>query len=111
MQELVRSQKVTDEDKKQTVLEIIADRYCKQILHAALKEPMSAMEISSERKIPISTVYRRLQMLHDAKLLSISGSISRDGKKYFLYRSRVRSISLRCDLDATSVELVPNPSA
>jgi predicted transcriptional regulator len=66
------------------------------------------MEISSEKKIPISTVYRRLQTLYDAKLLAISGSINQDGKKYFLYKSRVKSISLKCDLEVTSIEFVPN---
>ena len=68
------------------------------------------MEISSEKKIPISTVYRRLQTLYDAKLLAISGSINQDGKKYFLYKSKVKSISLRCDLEETSIELVSNSS-
>ena len=63
-----------------------------------------------KKKIPISTVYRRLQTLYDAKLLAISGSINQDGKKYFLYKSRVKSISLQCDLEVTSIELVPNTS-
>lgn len=110
MQELIQSQKIMDEDRKQVILEILADKYCKLILHNTLEKPKSAMEISSEKKIPISTVYRRLQTLYDAKLLAISGSINQDGKKYFLYKSRVKSISLKCDLEVTTVELVPNTS-
>ena len=110
MQELIQSQKIMDEDRKQVILEILADKYCKLILHNTLEKPKSAMEISSEKKIPISTVYRRLQTLYDAKLLAISGSINQDGKKYFLYKSRVKSISLKCDLEITTVELVPNIS-
>ena len=108
MQELVQSQKIMDDERKQVILEILADKYCKLILHNALEKPKSAMEISSEKKIPISTVYRRLQTLYDAKLLAISGSINQDGKKYFLYKSRVKSISLKCDLEVTSIEFVPN---
>ncbi len=108
MQELVQSVKVVDDDRKQVILEILADKYCKSILHNTLEKPKAALEISGETKIPISTVYRRLQTLYDAKLLAISGSINRDGKKYFLYKSRVKSISLKCDLEVTSVELVPN---
>lgn len=110
MQELIQSQKIMDDDRKQVVLEILADKYCKLILHNTLEKPKSAMEISSEKKIPISTVYRRLQTLYDAKLLAISGSINQDGKKYFLYKSKVKSISLKCDLEVTSIELVPNTS-
>ena len=110
MQELIQSQKIMDDDRKQVILEILADKYCKLILHNTLEKPKSAMEISNEKNIPISTVYRRLQTLFDAKLLAISGSINQDGKKYFLYKSRVKSISLKCDLEVTTVELVSNTS-
>ncbi|MBT8242387.1 MAG: helix-turn-helix transcriptional regulator [Nitrosopumilus sp.] len=108
MQELIQSRKVMDEQQKQIILEILADKYCKSILNNTLDKPKSAMEISSEKKIPISTVYRRLQTLYDAKLLAISGSISQDGKKFFLYKSRIKSISLKCDLEDTVIEIVPN---
>ncbi len=110
MQELIQSQKIMDDDRKQVILEILADKYCKLILHNTLDKPISAMEISGEKKIPISTVYRILQTLFDAKLLAISGSINQDGKKYFLYKSKVKSISLKCDLEVTSIELIPNTS-
>ena len=110
MQELVQTRKIMDDERKQIILEVLADKYCKQILHDTLEKPKSAMEISSEKKIPISTVYRRLQTLYDAKLLAISGSINQDGKKYFLYKSRVKSISLKCDLEETSIEIIPNSS-
>jgi len=111
MQELLPSRKIMDEDQKQVILEILADKYCKLILHNTLEEPKSAMEISNEKNIPISTVYRRLQTLYDAKLLAISGSINQDGKKYFLYKSKVKSISLKCDLEITTIEVVPNTSS
>lgn len=110
MQELIQSQKIVDDERKQVILEILADKYCKQILYNTLEKPKSAMEISNEKNIPISTVYRRLQTLYDAKLLAISGSINQDGKKYFLYKSKVKSISLKCDLEVTVVELVSNKS-
>ena len=110
MQELVQIRTVIDDEKKQIILDILADKYCKFILHCTLEKPKSAMEISHEKKIPISTVYRRLQTLFDAKLLSISGSINQDGKKYFLYKSKVKSISLKCDLEVTTIELESNLS-
>ena len=110
MQELIQTQKIMDDERKQVILEILADKYCKQILHNTLEKPKSAMEISSEKKIPISTVYRRLQTLFDAKLLAISGSINQDGKKYFLYKSKVKSISLNCNLETTTIEITPNVS-
>ena len=110
MQELIQSQKIMDDERKQVILEILADKYCKLILHNTLEKPKSAMEISGEKKIPISTVYRRLQTLFNAKLLAISGSISQDGKKYFLYQSKIKSISVQCYLNVLSIEITPNPA-
>ena len=111
MQELVQTRKIMDDERKQIILEVLADKYCKHILHNTLDKTKSAMELSGDKKIPISTVYRRLQTLYDAKLLTISGSINEDGKKYFLYKSRVKSISIKCDLEDTIIEIVPNSSS
>ena len=108
MQTLVQTKRVDDEEQKQAVLQILADKYCKQILHNTMLRPKSAMAISSETGIPISTVYRRIQVLCDNKLLSISGTISECGKKYFLYKSKIKSISLTCDCSSVQIEIVPN---
>ncbi len=50
MQELVQSLKIVDDKRKQVILEILADKYCKLILHSTLEKPKSAMEISGEKK-------------------------------------------------------------
>ena len=111
MQSLVQGIKIDEEGKKDAILEIISDKYCRAILDATMDKPKSAMEISAESKIPISTVYRRLQTLHDTKLLGISGSISDDGKKYFLYRSKVKAISSSFKGGFVEIEIVPNPAS
>lgn len=110
MQELVQTRKIMDDERKQIVLEVIADKYCKYILRNTLNKPKSAMQISHDEKIPISTVYRRLQTLFDARLLAISGSINEDGKKFFLYQSKIKSISVKYDLDEALIEIEPNIS-
>ena len=109
MQSLVQGRKIDEDEKKDAILEIISDKYCRAILDTTMDKPKSAMEISAESKIPISTVYRRLQTLHDTKLLGISGSISDDGKKYFLYRSKVKAISSSFKGGFVEIEIVPNP--
>jgi len=109
MQALVQT-KVLDDEKKLAVLGMLADKYSRLILQATIDKPRSAMEISAEKKIPISSVYRRLQALHDSRLLSISGSISDDGKKYLLYKSRISEVSVSCNCETVDVEIVPNPS-
>ena len=110
MQQLILGRKIEDDLRKEAILEVISDKYCRAILENSMEKPKSAMEISAETKIPISTVYRRLQTLHDNKLLGISGSISEDGKKYFLYKSRIKAIATSFNGGNVEVEVVPNTS-
>lgn len=99
---------IQEEDKKDTILSAISDKYSRIILEATLNNPKTALEVSKECGIPISTAYRRLQDLHDAKLLKISGSISDDGKKFFMYQSKVRGISTVFDGTKIDVLITPN---
>jgi len=110
MQELISGIKIEDDSRKDAILEVISDKYCRAILEITMEKPKSAMEISAETKIPISTVYRRLQTLHDNKLLGISGSISDDGKKYFLYKSKVKAIATSFNGSNVQIEIVQNNS-
>lgn len=109
MQTLVEGRIIDEDDRKDAILQVISDKYCRAILDTTMDKPKSAMEISAESKIPISTVYRRLQTLHDNKLLRISGSISNDGKKYFLYRSKIKAISSSFKGGFIEIQIVPNP--
>lgn len=108
MQSLISGRKIEEDSRKDAILEVMSDKYCRAILENTLEKPKSAMEISAETRIPISTVYRRLQTLHDNKLLGISGSISEDGKKYFLYKSKVKAISTKYQGGMIEIEIVPN---
>ena len=100
--------KVEDSERKDSLLEILSDRYCRSIIESIMDKPKSTIEIVSETKIPVSTVYRRIQMLSDNKLLRISGNISEDGKKYFLYKSKVKGIQTQYDNGSVNVELILN---
>ena len=89
---LKNTYKIEESTKKDVLLYIIADKYCRAIMNAIKDKPKSATELTYETEIPISTVYRRLQTLHDNNLLHTSGMINEDGKKLFLYKSRVNRI-------------------
>lgn len=97
-----------DDERKDAILEMLSDRYCRAIIETTMNAPKSAIEISAECKIPISTVYRRLQSLHDNRLLAISGAITTEGKKHFLYKSKVRSIVSKFNGVNVDIEIVPN---
>ncbi len=107
MQVLIQGKQV-QEEMKDILLRILADKYSRAILDATMDSPKSAIELSAECKIPISTAYRRVQELHDNKLLGISGSINDDGKKYFLYKSKIKSIMTCFNGGSLEIEIVPN---
>jgi hypothetical protein len=100
--------KIEEDSTKDAVLSIVSDRYCRSIIDATMDVPKSAMEVSIETKIPISTVYRRIQTLHDNKMLHTSGMISDDGKKLFLYKSKVKEIQTKFNNGQIEVEIVFN---
>ena len=108
---LQQGKKVQEEVTKDVMLRILADKYSRAILDATMDSPKSAIDLSAECKIPISTAYRRVQELHDNKLLGISGSINDDGKKYFLYKSKIKSIMACFNGGSLEIEIVPNAVA
>ncbi|MDE1863427.1 MAG: helix-turn-helix transcriptional regulator [Thaumarchaeota archaeon] len=108
MQVLLQTRPVQEETTKDALLEVLADKYSRAILESTLEMPKSTIDLSNECGIPISTTYRRVQLLHRHKLLAISGSISQDGKRYFLYKSKVKSIVTCFGNGSLDVEIVPN---
>ena len=103
MQTLQQVYKILESEKKKNMLDIVSDKYCRAISEATKFKPKSAIEITAETKIPISTVYRRIQTLHDNKLLATSGEINDDGKKFFLYKSKIKG--MRCNLNDGEIEV------
>ena len=108
MQVLQSAYQINEEQTKDNLLSIVSDKYCRIILKAIMAKPKSTMEIASETKIPISTVYRRIQTLHDNKLVQASGMISDDGKKLFLYKSKIKGVNSIYNEGQVEVELIPN---
>ena len=97
-----------DEQKNESLMELLGDKYSRIILGTVMTEPKSAVQICNETKIPISTTYRRLQSLYDNRLVRISGEISNEGKKYFLYKSKIKTISANFDGKSVQVRVVPS---
>ncbi len=63
----------------QTVLDALDDPDCREIV-TVLDEPMTADRISEEADIPLSTTYRKLELLTDASLLEEGVEIRPDGQ-------------------------------
>ena len=98
---------VVDNEKKKIYLQVLSDHFCLAIISDIISNPKTAVDISKDTKIPISTVYRRLQFLQENKLLKITGGIGKDGK-YFLYQSRIKGFSTVFNAKSLEITVTPN---
>ena len=88
------------------ILQTLLDKHCREILSVTRGCSKTATEISNECNIPLSTVYRRLDLLKNLKFLYVSYSIRLDGKKLSTYRNRVTEIHMSLDDDKLYVDTI-----
>ncbi|WP_135304604.1 winged helix-turn-helix domain-containing protein [Haloarcula amylovorans] len=62
-----------------TVLDALDDEDCRDIV-SVLDEPMTASEIADESGVPLSTTYRKLELLTDSSLLYEGVEVRPDGQ-------------------------------
>ena len=98
---------IVDNEKKKIYLQVLSDHFCLAIISDIISNPKTAVDISKNTKIPISTVYRRLQFLQENKLLKITGGIGKDGK-YFLYQSRIKGFSTVFNGESLEITVTSN---
>jgi predicted transcriptional regulator len=108
MQTVLNEISAVQQEKTHEILQIMADKYSRDILFITQDVPKSALKLAQETGIPISTVYRRMQKLHDNRLVRVSGEVTVEGKKHFLYQSKVKAIHAKVIGDFITVEIVPN---
>ena len=100
--------KIEEKERKDSILEILSDKYCRTILESTMHMPKSATEITAEANISLSTVYRRIQSLCDNQLVTTSGTITDEGKRLFLYKSKINGIQSIFKNGKTEVKLIIN---
>ncbi|WP_135825233.1 winged helix-turn-helix domain-containing protein [Halorussus ruber] len=84
---------VEDDPDLQVLLDALDDPDCRAIV-THLDEPMTASEISDATDIPLSTVYRKLDALTDASLLSELTEVRSDGHHTTRYNLDFDEVSL-----------------
>lgn len=91
------------------VAEAIADPYARRVLAVCVKQARPVKEIAHETGLALPTTYRHVHRLEEAGLLVIERSaMTPDGKKYDLYRSRVKSARVEMDAAGERVTWEPN---
>ena len=109
MQTILNGITVEQEEKTEGTLEVMSNKYSRDLLRVTQTIPKPAFKIAEETKIPISTVYRRIQKLQDVGLIRSSGEITLEGKRHSRYQSKVKAISAKIAGEFIHVEIVPNP--
>lgn len=93
----------------EVVAEALSDAYARRVLAVCVKAAKPVKDISHETGLPLATAYRHVNQLVEAGVLVIERSaMTEDGKKYDLYRSRVRSA--RIEIDASGERIVWEPN-
>lgn len=91
------------DEQKQKALEVFSDNYTRIILSTMMETPKSALQITEETKIPLTTVYRKIHHLLEENLIRISGHIAENGKKNFLYKSKLKSFHITFSKDRFAI--------
>ena len=98
-----------DSNFRKAILKALSDEYSRTIMNFTIERPKSVVDIVRQCKIPMTTAYRRVHELEENKILKVTGSIvTDDGKKYFLYQNRLKSIYVIFGLEELDVQIVEN---
>ena len=84
---------IKNEKQKAAIANALIDKYSRKILNSTMENSKSVMDIMREQEIPMTSAYRRIKSLQDNKLIKIEKSlVTDDGKRYYLYRSTIKSV-------------------
>ena len=78
----------------QAILEALDDADCREILEETANESLTASELSDRCDVPLSTLYRKLELLTEAGLLEEGIQIRKSGKHTSEYRQDFDDITL-----------------
>lgn len=88
-----------DDADVQAVFDALADRDCRRVLRAVADVSLTANECARVCDVPLSTTYRKLELLADAGLVDARIRVRRDGKHANEYRRRFDRVCVAVDDD------------
>lgn len=78
----------------EAVLTSLDDPTCRQLVQT-LDEPMTVSELAEEADVPLSTTYRKLDLLDEASLLETQTKVRQGGHHQTLYRVAFEEVSFQ----------------
>ena len=76
------------------ILNQFVDLESRHMLFSIIKKPKSAQEISKELKIPLSSVYKKIQELNVCSLVSEKSGFSEKGPIVTFYQSLIKDVKI-----------------
>ena len=96
-------------DVTQKVVDMLADAESRTILFSVIKKGKTASELSQKHKIPLSSVYKKISDLEELTLIKVdSWRISDSGRKFKIYRSRIKNAEINIKKPEVTLILTPN---
>ena len=96
-------------DVTQKVVSMLADAESRTILFSIVKKGKTASELSHKYKIPLSSVYKKISELEELTLIKVdSWRISDSGRKFKIYKSRIKNAEINIKKPEVSIILTPN---
>lgn len=92
----------------ESIISLLSNRYSRTILMTTQDNPKSVLEISEENDFPIGSVYRSINDLAENGFLTKTGTLNIRGRKYYQYRSTLKSIHLKLDKQSIDFVTLPN---
>ena len=90
-------QRVEDERAVQELLDVLDDGDCRAILAATTDDALSASELSDRCGLPLSTTYRKIELLDDVGALAERTRFRPSGKHTSEYRRLLNSVFVSLD--------------
>lgn len=78
------------------------------ILFSIIKQAKTLADISSTNRIPLSTVYKKIQILEELSLVYVKNNIIIGNHKTKFYKSRILSANISISKQALKIILVEN---
>jgi len=100
---------VKGERLKRAILAALADTELQKILDSAMYQSKSVTQIMRDSNVSHSTAYRKIKWLVDERLLIVDKiEITEDGKKSSLFRTVLKSFSVKYEHNNVAIEAEQN---
>ena len=88
----------------------LIDLEARHILFSIIKKPKRSQEISKELKIPLSSVYKKIQSLREYSLISEQLDFADNGHIVTLYQSRIKDAKIKLVDFEPLISFTKNPN-